>query len=459
MPRLYSPGVVGFHEQLWAADGARHLRDLVSHGYYGLLPPGDSYADDLPIRFIRSAEMNSDLDVDLADCPFVEEQYYVKKAQVKKDDVLLAVKGATIASRKCVAHVREDVGKAIVNGSIYRMQAKPEINPRFLAILLSTEMLKRQMRLALTANNGVDYLDKSLIHHLVVPAPERTMQDKLVATYDAAMATSILAKADAAALLASIDDYLLSELNITLPPEAENTLANRTFRVAAHELGGRRFDPTFHQPYFKKLMEALGECPFPVARLGKLSPCLAGGATPTRGDSELYSEDGVNFFRIMNVRPNRLVLHDMKFIQEHVHNGELRRSQLALNDVLMTITGRVGSCAVVTSDVLPANINQHIVRLRVSKSVALPEYIAFYFNSKFGYALSNRGVTGGTRIALDYGTIRSLPVPLPDVDRQRRIVDEALRIQGEARHLEAKAITEVESAKREIEAILLGGAE
>lgn len=259
MPRLYSPSVVGFYEQLWAADGARHLRDLVSHGYYGVLPPGDSYADDLPIRFIRSAEMNGDLDVDLDDCPFVEEQYYIKKARVQKDDVLLAVKGATIASRKCVAHVREDVGQAIVNGSIYRMQVKPEVNPRFLAIVLSTEMLKRQMRLALTANNGVDYLDKSLIHHLVVPAPERTMQDKLVATYDAAMAASISAKAEAAALLASIDDFLLSELGIVLPPETENTLANRTFHVSAHELGGSRFDPTFFSKRFVNLTDALGD--------------------------------------------------------------------------------------------------------------------------------------------------------------------------------------------------------
>lgn len=458
MPRLYSPSVVGFYEQLWAANGARHLRDLVLHGYYGVLPPGDSYADDLPIRFIRSAEMNSDLDVDLGDCPFVEEQYYIKKAQVQKDDVLLAVKGATIASRKCVAHVREDIGEAIVNGSIYRMQVKPEVNPRFLAIVLSTEMLKRQMRLALTANNGVDYLDKSLIHHLVVPAPERTVQDKLVAIYDTAMAASISAKAEAATLLASIDDYLLSELGITLPPETEDTLANRTFRVSAHELGGSRFDALFHKPYLAALIEALENSRYRAVRLGKISPSLAGGATPTRGDAELYANEGVKFLRIMNVRENRIVLEDMKYVQDHVHARELRRSQLTAGDVLMTITGRVGTCAVVQPEILPANINQHIVRLRMNPALALPEYVAFFFNSEFGTALSNRGVTGGTRIALDYGSIRGLQVPLPDIKHQARIVEEAQRIQDASRSLEAQADTELETAKREIEAILLGGA-
>jgi restriction endonuclease S subunit len=446
MPRLYSPSVVGFFEKLWAAGGARHLRDLVSHGYYGVLPPGDSYADDLPIRFIRSAEMNGDLDVDLDDCPFVEEQYYIKKAQVQKDDVLLAVKGATIASRKCVAHVREDVGHAIVNGSIYRMQVKPEVNPRFLAIVLSTEMLKRQMRLALTANNGVDYLDKSLIHHLVVPAPERTMQDKLVATYDAAMAASISAKAEAAALLASIDDYLLSELGIVLPPETENTLANRTFRVSAHELGGWRFDPYHHQTCFHKFDDALQGGKHPLSSLRNAYRALVNGY-----DCRDFVEDGLPYLKVAQVKPFNLKIEDAQAIPV---SGVPARGLALMGDLLLTRKGTYGDAALNRSDT-PFAFSSEVFRIRLNPSKLNGDYAEAVLNSVLVRTQFKRHSIGAIMGSLSQSIFGKIQIPLPPIDEQQRIAEYCQIIRGHAKVLEAKATAELETAKREIEAILL----
>jgi len=247
MPRLYSPSVQVFYDRMWRSEGARYLRELIANGAYGVLPPGDSYSPDLPIKFVRSAELLPSLDIDLDSCPQVAQEYFNPKARARKDDILLAVKGATIASKKSVAHVKSDIGDAVVNGSIFRMQAKTGVNARFLAIALSTEFAKRQMKLALVANNGVDYLDKTLIHKLVIPTPDLAKQNKLVARYDIAtdMSQKYLKEADA--LLASIDDYLLSELGIILPPEPASTIANRMFRTNAHNVGGWRFDARVHQ--------------------------------------------------------------------------------------------------------------------------------------------------------------------------------------------------------------------
>lgn len=440
MPRLYSPSVVDFYQQLWAADGAKYLRDLVSHGYYGVLPPGDSYADDLPIRFIRSAEMNGDLDVDVDDCPFVEEQYYIKKAQVQKDDVLLAVKGATIASRKCVAHVREDVGQAIVNGSIYRMQVKPDVNPRFLAIVLSTEMLKRQMRLALTANNGVDYLDKSLIHHLVVPAPDRTVQDRLVAIYDAAMAASISAKREAAVLLTSIDDYLLSELGIVLPPETENTLANRTFRVSAHELGGWRFDPHALHPDVEACRDAIeGFGKFAHLRkvvsfsrdqvTGRQEPLPYVGLEHVQGGTGIlldaeYEDD---FGTALVFEPGQVLFPKLRPYLNKVHLSDTR-----------------GYCST----------EFHVLQ---AKAVSA-DFLALLLRSQITVRQTKHLMTGNTLPRLQTRDIEQLPIPLPDQATQNRIVAFAAKAQADAATLTQSATAELETAKREIEAILLGEA-
>ena len=80
----------------------------------------------------------------------------------------------------------------------------------------------------------------------------------------------------------------------------------------------------------------------------------------------------------------------------------------------MTITGRVGSAAVVHKQHLPANINQHIVRLRLDEKRCRPQFLCEWLNCPNGLALSNRFVSGGTRAALDYDAVRSLRVPLPD---------------------------------------------
>ncbi|MYC31593.1 MAG: hypothetical protein F4X64_00255 [Chloroflexi bacterium] len=169
---------------------------------------------------------------------------------------------------------------------------------------------------------------------------------------------------------------------------------------------------------------------------------IAGGATPRRSDDSLYADDGVRFFRILNVDDGEIVERDLKYVTDAVHNGLLERSQLAAGDVLMTITGRVGSAAVVGEDHLPANINQHIARLRVDRSRCRPEFLSEWLNCPAGLELSNRYVSGGTRAALDYGAIRNLRVPLPPLETQEALVAamDAARAEQHAKLAEADAL-------------------
>lgn len=169
---------------------------------------------------------------------------------------------------------------------------------------------------------------------------------------------------------------------------------------------------------------------------------IAGGATPSRNDDSLYADDGVRFFRILNVDDGEIVERDLKYVTDAVHNGLLERSQLAAGDVLMTITGRVGSAAVAGNEHLPANINQHIARLRVDPQRCRPEFLSEWLNCPAGLELSNRYVSGGTRAALDYGAIRNLRVPLPPLATQDALVDAMAVARGErnAKLAEADAL-------------------
>ena len=48
-------------------------------------------------------------------------------------------------------------------------------------------------------------------------------------------------------------------------------------------------------------------------------------------------------------------------------NYALKRSQLQENDILVTIAGRLGSSAIVSKDILPANTNQAVGIIRLKK--------------------------------------------------------------------------------------------
>ena len=167
----------------------------------------------------------------------------------------------------------------------------------------------------------------------------------------------------------------------------------------------------------------LDVAPIPTPTLGGLLESIAGGATPNRNDDSLYADDGVRFFRILNVDDGEIVDRDLKYVTADVHNGLLERSQLTTGDVLMTITGRVGSAVVVGDEHLPANINQHIARLRIDTERCRPEFLSEWLNCPAGLELSNRYVSGGTRVALDYGAIRNLRLPLPALAIQEALVD------------------------------------
>lgn len=148
-----------------------------------------------------------------------------------------------------------------------------------------------------------------------------------------------------------------------------------------------------------------------IVAFGDVIESISGGATPLRAREEQYTDSGIKFLRIQNITSIGFDFSDVKYITEKVHNNLLKRSQLVENDLLMTITGRIGTSAVVTNSCLPANINQHIVRIRLKEGTN-PNFAAAYLNSNIGLLLSNRSVTGTTRLALDYESIKKIPFPV-----------------------------------------------
>jgi restriction endonuclease S subunit len=403
------------------------------------------------IPFLRAANVG-DGSLNLEDLVFVDKSKIgnAKDSFVKTGDILITRTGAK-AGETCV--VRELPRDYLISShSIRVIPRKDDILPEFLESALLSQFGKIQINRLFTGAAQKQLQLKS-VATIQLPLPPLDVQRSLVAEMEAARLARQSKLAEAEELLKGMDGFVLAQLGLKLPEEEKRS----AFAVRLAKMKQGRQDALYYAPHYEKLVKALDDCTHPKVSLGELSPELVGGATPTKGDAELYAEGGIKFLRILNVDTNEIVLEDVKYIKDAVHNGELKRSQLSVNDVLMTITGRVGTASVVPQEILPANINQHIVRMRVKRADCLPEYLAVYLNSSLGTALTNRGVTGGTRIALDYEVVRKIQIPLPPLEIQKSIANELSRRRGQARRLREEAEQGWREAKEMFEKKLLEG--
>ena len=158
--------------------------------------------------------------------------------------------------------------------------------------------------------------------------------------------------------------------------------------------------------------------------MGALISDISSGATPKVDENYYTDASGIPFLRVQNVTDEGIDLSDVKFIKREVHNGMLKRSQVKKDDLVFTITGRIGSVAVVP-DNFEGNINQHSVRFQLKTQIANiainPRYVAIFLNLALGQSLALREVTGGTRPALDYKALYSLRIILPPTNIQNHI--------------------------------------
>ena len=214
------------------------------------------------------------------------------------------------------------------------------------------------------------------------------------------------------------------------------------------ETVGNRIDSYYYQAKFRTLDQIVESVRFDVVNLGVLISDIASGITP-KVDEDYYTDSsGIPFLRVQNVTSQGIDLSDVKFIKREVHEGMLKRAQLKKDDLVFTITGRIGSVAVVP-DNFEGNINQHSVRFHLKEQVANininPHYVSVFLNSPLGRSLAIREVTGGTRPALDYKALYSLKIILPPLDIQNHIVEIMQAAYAQKKQKEQEADTLLDS--------------
>ncbi len=280
-------------------------------------------------------------------------------------------------------------------------------------------------------------------------------QRKIVAIWLEAFSLERTKEQEAKDLLDSIDDYLLSELGIERPERTEN---GRFFYTSFKEIEGKRIDPYYNHPYFKKAYNSLHKTPYPVLRLGQLSTLIASGSTPPSGGEDYTTkENGIMFVRSGDITNDCNIIDssDMLYITKECHNTKMRQSQLRYGDILIAIVGATIGAVNIYNYSAEANINQAIALVRL-KSGINELFITEQLRSSIGRLNLEHQKRPVARANINLDEIAQMELILPPLEIQDKIAENIQSIRDQAKYLQQEAKEIINNAKQKIEQMILG---
>lgn len=96
--------------------------------------------------------------------------------------------------------------------------------------------------------------------------------------------------------------------------------------------------------------------------------------------SELYEPTGIRVIRITNVQKGRVEDLDPQFYPIS-YEKKLEKFILYEGDIVLSLTGNVGRCGLITKDLLPASLNQRVACIRVKEDLINKMFLFSFMNS------------------------------------------------------------------------------
>jgi len=171
-------------------------------------------------------------------------------------------------------------------------------------------------------------------------------------------------------------------------------------------------------------IEWLGEIPehWEVKRVKDLTSKIGSGVTPS-GGADVYSENGIPFFRSQNIYNNRLSIADIVYISEEIDNS-MSNSRIRPNDILLNITGAsIGRCYYAPTNFKKGNVNQHVCIIRPIQKKITTNLLHFQIISKYGQILIEISQNGANREGLNFQQIKNFVYGIPPYQEQTVIAN------------------------------------
>jgi restriction endonuclease S subunit len=400
---------------------------------------------DTGFQLIRSQNVRP-LGVNLNENPvfFSEEFLESKKYSLAEKDDLLVVRSGVNAGDAAV--IEKNYTNVIVGADTLLCRCTDDVIPKFLQTYFFTNFGGKQIAKNTTGATN-KHLNSENLGKVLIPVINLDAQKVCIRIFDKSLEIKQQKEIEASALLASIDDYLLRELGITLP-EKDNSLQNRIFTTQFSEVSGERIDPNYRMKY-TYLTKQNGNYQFiPFNDLLIRKPQYGANEEAIEGNSTANTR----YIRITDIDEYGNLKQDGWKTAQNIDETYL----LNKNDLLFARSGSVGKCYIHKEIRKEAIFAGYLIRFVVNTNLVIPDYIFYYCNSaiyKFWVDAIQRPAVQANINAEEY---RLLPIPLPPLEKQKEIVEHIQKSRNQVTQLQQEAQNVLAQAKKQIEAIILG---
>ena len=188
------------------------------------------------------------------------------------------------------------------------------------------------------------------------------------------------------------------------------------------------------------------------SRVGLITTKTGSGSTP-RGGKSAYQKAGVPFLRSQNVYNDGLRLNDVAYIDQDTHT-RMRGTAIEPGDLLLNITGgSIGRCCLIPYRPIEANISQHVAIIRPAVA-GLRDFMHKVVLSPFFQSFVIDEQTGAGRGGLPKNRMDQIPVPIPPLAEQHRIVAKVNELMALCDQLEAQLTAAQTDSRRLLETVL-----
>ncbi len=186
--------------------------------------------------------------------------------------------------------------------------------------------------------------------------------------------------------------------------------------------------------------------------VGEICSKTGSGSTP-RGGKNTYRQQGIIFLRSQNVYNEGLRLHDVAYIDAATH-AKMSGTTVHPADLLLNITGgSLGRCCRVPDDFDEANVSQHVAIIRIAIN-GLQDFVHRLILSLYFQSFVFDEQTGAGRGGLPKYKMDRIPVALPPLAEQHRIVAKVDELMKLCDRLEASLITGDDTRRHLLDALL-----